>query len=300
MEQLEFAAVTTCPVCRSKERARVEVATAHAHRLEYWACQDCGLVRMDPRPTSEAIGKFYRSVYMGGPRDIGASRNKQRDFAHFMLAALAANTRLDAIRSVLDFGCGYGDTLHVLGNALAKYGDVAMYGIEPSDDARALAQEVCALVGYSHLDIERSAHQYDLIVMSHVLEHMFDPVAILELIRSQLAKEGILALEVPNYHCHPSTDLVHNFLFTPVSLRNTLGAAGFEIITAYATDHCSASKPAYLTVIAKSGTGAPLERESHERVLAGRRAAVSAWPGFTMARGPKQLARRMLGRSRLG
>jgi trans-aconitate methyltransferase len=300
MEQLEFANVAACPVCRSKERARVEVATAYANRLEYWACQGCGLVRMDPRPTPEAIGKFYRSFYLGGPRDIAASRDKQRDFAHFMLAALAANVRLDAIRSVLDFGCGYGDTLRVLGSALAKYGDVALCGIEPSEDARPLAQEVCALVGHSHLDLERSSEQYDLIVMSHVLEHMFDPVAILELVRSRLAAGAVLALEVPNYHCHPSTDLVHNFLFTPMSLRNTLGAGGFEIVAAYATDHCSASRPAYLTVIAKPGTGAQLERESHENVLAGRRAAVSAWPGFTMARGPKQLARRVLGRSRLG
>jgi SAM-dependent methyltransferase len=300
MEKLEFADAGACPVCGSTERRRVEVANAYAHRLEYRSCAGCGLVRMDPRPTPAAIGKFYESSYMGGERDIEASRNKQRDFAHFMLAVLAANARFDAIRSVLDFGCGYGETLRVLGRAIANYGDVELYGIEPSADARRLAADVCRLVGHSHVDLEDSPQQYDLIVMSHVLEHMFDPVAVLKLVRSRLTSQGMLALEVPNYHCHPSTDLVHNFLFTPVSLRNTLGAAGFEVVALHATDHCSAARPAYLTAVARPGMGAKIEREPEDQVLEGRRAAVNAWPGFTMARGPRQFARRVLGKSRLG
>jgi trans-aconitate methyltransferase len=301
MQKLEFESVGSCAVCLSKESTRVEVATAYHHRLEYRACSTCGLVRMDPRPTYEAVGRFYASFYMGGSaRDIEATRAKQRDFAYFLLSVIASHLRLDRIRTVLDLGCGYGETLAVIAKALGNYGEVSLHGIEPSGEARAIAESTCKIVGHSHDDLAGSQHQYDLIVMSHVLEHMADPVAALKLLRSKLTSAGVLALEVPNYFCHPSTDIVHNFLFTEVSLKNTFMKAGFELLGLHATDHASSYRPAYLTAVAKLGVEGAIVRESPHQVLAGRRAAMSKWPGFTAPSGAKQFAKKLLRRSALG
>lgn len=300
MDKLEFAAVGSCPVCLSGDSTRVEVARAYGHRLEYRACSNCGLVRLDPRPTGAAIGRFYETLYMGGDRNIQSSRTKQRDFAYFMLSAIASHIRLDAVRTVLDLGCGYGETLTVIAKALSNYNNVSLYGIEPSDDARILAAQVCELVGHSDADLASSERQYDLIVMSHVLEHMPDPVATLKLLKSKLAPAGAIALEVPNYFCHPSTDIVHNYLFTPESLRNTILVAGLEVTALHATDHTSTSRPAYLTAIARPGAGGDIARRSPEQVLHARREAARKWPGYTRATGAKQIAKRLLGMSLLG
>jgi len=300
MNKLEFVRVGSCPTCLGDDSVRVEVARAYGHRLEYRACSACGLVRMDPRPTAEAIGQFYQTFYMGKGRDVEFARTKQREFAYFMVSAIALHLRLDRVRTVLDVGCGYGETLVMIAKALSNYGDVSLYGIEPSEEARLLAAQVCELVGYSHDDLLKSERQYDLIVLSHVLEHMADPVATLKLLKLKLTPDGAIALEVPNYFCHPSTDIVHNYLFTPDSLTSAIAAAGLDLVALHCSDHASSSKPAYLTAVVRAGQGGAILRTAPSGVLQARRAAVRKWPGFTSPTGPRQFAKRLLRFTHLG
>ena len=227
-------------------------------------------------------------------RNVETTRTKQRDFARYMLSVIAGHIRLDRIQSVLDVGCGYGETLAVVGQAVSKYGEVSLYGVEPSTEARLHAKDVCTLVGAVNEDLIGFDRPSDLIIMSHVLEHMADPVSMLQLLKSKLAPGAYLALEVPNYFCHPSTDIAHFFLFSAESLSNTIARAGLELVALYASDHATTTRPAYLTAIAKDGPAADMQPMSPSEVVRRRSEAVDRWPGYTRPRRARQFAKQLL------
>jgi SAM-dependent methyltransferase len=80
---------------------------------------------------------------------------------------------------------------------------------------------------------------FDLVLMSHVLEHIDDPAAELRAIRKILAPEGALFLEVPNGPGNRRLPIddnrSHLHFFSATSLTRLLANAGLETVAA-ATD----------------------------------------------------------------
>jgi SAM-dependent methyltransferase len=86
--------------------------------------------------------------------------------------------------------------------------------------------------------LERGGEPWDLIVLSHVLEHLREPADTLERIRSRLVPSGMLYVEVPNitreglrtYPDHfwaPRYDEPHTMFFSQEILERVLERAGF-------------------------------------------------------------------------
>ena len=72
--------------------------------------------------------------------------------------------------------------------------------------------------------------RFDLISLSHVLEHLPDPVAYLARLRMTLLKPtGRIYVEVPNLLAHTSFEPGHLYSFTALTLRRTVEAAGFGV-----------------------------------------------------------------------
>ncbi|HEV2202240.1 MAG TPA: class I SAM-dependent methyltransferase [Bryobacteraceae bacterium] len=89
-----------------------------------------------------------------------------------------------SIRNILDFGGDKGQLIQTL-----LQGDKWVYdisGVQPLEGVHPLL----------HLD-ERSADGYDLILCSHVLEHVSSPAAILQGIRGLCGRDSLFLLEVP-------------------------------------------------------------------------------------------------------
>lgn len=137
---------------------------------------------------------------------------------------------------ILDIGCGIGITL----NHLKNLGYNNLKGIDISEEAVAYCLK-------KNLDVEKneileycnsSAEKYDLIIMSHVLEHIEKDktIEILKNIRGKLLNEnGALCLAVPNAQSNTGAywayeDFTHYTLFTSGSLIYVLKAAGFKSI----------------------------------------------------------------------
>lgn len=101
-------------------------------------------------------------------------------------------------------------------------------------------------------DIERD---YDVILMSHVLEHLEDPAAELRAMKLVLRGRGTIFLEVPNMSGHRRLPIddnrSHLHFFSASSLSRLLAREGFEVV-ATATDAWLDSRYAdSLRVIAK-------------------------------------------------
>lgn len=76
--------------------------------------------------------------------------------------------------------------------------------------------------------------------MFHVLEHLVDPLPTLRQIADRLSPGGVLNIEVPNATrpCSPHYMFfrAHVLYFTGLSLRQTLQAAGLQVLAHSADD----------------------------------------------------------------
>lgn len=123
---------------------------------------------------------------------------------------------------VLDYGCGLGQTIAALPNAC---------GYDASAEAREVARAHGITVYETPEAIPQQAH--DVVICRHALEHMPDPLAALQRLRSYLRPEGKLILILPRER-HYTTDFapdlnMHLFSWNFRCINNLLSIAGFSV-----------------------------------------------------------------------
>ena len=173
------------------------------------------------------------------------------DYAGFVLptylkSVLAATSN----PRVLDFGCGFGQMLNAL--RIAGIEEAEGVDVEPEAIKFCRSQGFRCVDGRAESDFyqERCGY-YDLIIMSHVLEHFPKEEVIpqLEKLRGLLKKNGALVVMVPNAQSNTGAywayeDFTHHLLFTSGSLYFVLRAAGFRDVEFLDID-CTAGLPAW-------------------------------------------------------
>lgn len=268
--------VPRCPVCsgaaRREERVGVRdgafAAAPGAWRLQ--RCLGCQALYLDPRPDLQSLHLAYRNYYThtvappaegllarirkalsNGYRNRVFATNRQPSLRVGALlmplfAAKAAHIRQEdrglgraatPEQRILDVGCGNGGFLawaHELG--WKCYGveiDAVAAGVARNLGIDVLGSEVGDL-GAEYVEF------FDAITLSHVIEHVYDPVAVLRHCWRLLKPGGSIWVETPNtdsvgyelygVHWRGLEAPRHVVLFNTPSLRWSLGQAGFEQI----------------------------------------------------------------------
>jgi len=133
----------------------------------------------------------------------------------------------------LDVGCGSGQFL-----ALLKKHGWETAGVDVSAAAAAAAERAYGIsVTVGEIAACRPEHgRFDFINMSHVIEHMYDPLAGLRSAKELLSRGGEIYVETPNAASHNSKVMGsywypwdaprHLYLFDPVTLRLLARNAG--------------------------------------------------------------------------
>lgn len=138
-------------------------------------------------------------------------------------------------KKLLEIGSGEGYLLEMF----EKHG-YDVFGIEPSKDnlkiIKSKLQTGTCETGFVE-DISKINKQYDVIVMSHVLEHVVNCRQVLKDVKSLLKNNGVFFIEVPN--CQHKETLEHSIFtqphlhhFTKSNLELLLKDLNFKIIRA--------------------------------------------------------------------
>ena len=136
---------------------------------------------------------------------------------------------------VLDVGCGNGEFLLEMREA-----GWTAEGLETDARAVARAREQALDVRQGTVeDAHYSPQSFDAITLSHVLEHLHEPVATLRRCRELLRDDGVIWIATPNLsspgHRRYGRDWRglepprHLVLFTPSALALALDRAGFRV-----------------------------------------------------------------------
>jgi SAM-dependent methyltransferase len=169
------------------------------------------------------VGQHYRGKL--GDEYFAWQRQGADLGAELELHKFAPHVGPDA--TVVDFGCGAGYLLSLLGAREAV-------GVEPNEAARRDASErgLRVVAGTSELP-EAFA---DVVISNHALEHTLHPLEELTGIRRVLKPDGRLVLWLPlddwrtQRRVDPADINHHLYTWTPLLLSNLLAEAGFEVL----------------------------------------------------------------------
>ena len=128
---------------------------------------------------------------------------------------------------LLDFGCGDGVFLSV---ARALGADATGIDVSASRTQAARSDGLTILPDLAALDVEGRG-PLDAVVLSQVLEHVADPLALLRAFHGRLRKGGILFVAVPNAHGVSVPQNFHQFtLVQPIEHMNAFSPATLRLI----------------------------------------------------------------------
>ncbi len=242
--------IKNCHLCKHTDSTLFDKREDHGIEINNRICKNCGFVYLSPRMTEEELDQFYkneyRTLYHGQEEPTPADLNTQQLRADHLLSFVKME-KLDISRH-LDIGSSSG----VLLKTFIEGYDCEGIGVEPGDSYRAYAEKQ-GLKNFSSLEkIKKGENKkFDLISMSHVLEHMPDPIAFLSELAELLTEEGKVLVEVPNLYGHTSFEISHLSSFSPHTLAEIFKQAGYTDlkIKVHGTPR-STILPLYLTLIA--------------------------------------------------
>ena len=169
----------------------------------------------------------------------GVSRNMLSDtewenmVADTVLITEKMNKITDGGRA-LDIGCGRGGLLSNLGPQWEKH------GVEPSPDAAKCASAHGSIIQGDLSNTNYDRNSFNLITLNHVIEHLANPLEIMNSCQKLLAPCGILMIATPDFDSPCARrfglnyrmlhDPGHISLFTSFSLVKMLEDLGFKLL----------------------------------------------------------------------
>ncbi len=192
-------------------------------------CFKCGFICYTPRPTESDLSIKYN--FLNGVEKIGAINNPDiRSFQilekrAFRLYSMIRKYKRNKTFNVLDYGGGDGSLLkHFVAEGIDCY--LIDFNKQSIPGVKRLGSTVNDL-SFSLL--------FDVIICSHILEHVADPVKLLKQLRLYLKDNGIIYIEVPvevwkdvPLQYDPVTHI--NF-FTKESLQTAISESHYKSVT---------------------------------------------------------------------
>lgn len=188
-------------------------------------CQHCGFVCYTPRPDKDDINHKYAFLADDDATQHEISQDLVSDERRSLDLYKRLRRHIQPSATILDFGGGNGRLMRAF--------------LECGFNCNLIDFPGKKLPGVFHLgsqlgDIEEG-RKFDVIICSHVLEHLAEPYGAVYALHSYLATEGVFYVEVPLEIWRkvplPIEPVTHINYFTVDSLRILLERAGFDVIT---------------------------------------------------------------------
>jgi 2-polyprenyl-3-methyl-5-hydroxy-6-metoxy-1,4-benzoquinol methylase len=270
--------VPRCPVCSDDHRSLmhrdlVDPLFDAPGRWNMMSCHACGTAFLDPRPNRDTIHLAYERYYTHNEESAAVQvhghrwlqslkknaldafyRHRFRDepwraadllaplvrlkpsFARILEGEMRHLPKLSGKKRLLDIGCGSG---RFLARACDQGWTCVGTEVDPVSVARARERGFTVHQG-SVESFAELGEQFDAVTLSHVIEHVHDPLSMLISARRLLRPGGLLWIETPNVsapgHSLEGSNWVglhppfHLMVFSVKGLQSLLEKAGFTEI----------------------------------------------------------------------
>ena len=185
-----------CGLGRGKRWFRASDFDSGKEPFDLVQCDQCRAAWINPMPGEQELGRYYESAYygMGAEKFHPVVESLTRWAGRHRATELLKLAPKSSTRTrVLDIGCGRGNLLR----SLAEQG-CECHGVEREDFPVAGANST---IDYHLGPLTEStfmANSFDLVIIWHVLEHLYDPAETLDRVKHWLKPGGALVVAVPN------------------------------------------------------------------------------------------------------
>ena len=237
--------VRPCPLCRSTSGHLIENLyfevfddSAITGDCSLVVCARCGFAFNDTSSSQADFDHYYRqnayyyTATTAGTGGLGANDLKRFEKLYERVAPLIPNKQ----SSIFDIGCAKGGLLSVL----AQRGYVHLYGVDMLPECASYIQETLGMSAEtgSALELPFPEIHADVLVYSHVVEHVINLSVLVAAAHEKLSDDGIIYVEVPDasrygeFTNNPYQDLYleHVNHFDTSTLVALFGAGGFETV----------------------------------------------------------------------
>jgi len=223
-------------------------------------CKNCGLIFIDPQPSSDELFDLYPNDYYSVTEAIGITHLRKAftliqifyqlcrirsdesiffrlmNYLFYPINSIFRGTNFVENGNFLDVGCGMGYFALIM-----KYLGMNPYGVEPSKFDEELFKQYNLIITRSTLhEAKYKNNFFDTITLNHVLEHVNDPSGMMLELNRILKPGGYLIIATPisdsltfkifgKYWSQIDTPR-HLFIFSTETLKKYSEEFGFEVI----------------------------------------------------------------------
>jgi len=228
-----------CCICGGNNFETLSEKDRYGLYLPVVICKDCGLIQTNPRMKQESYNQFYDFEYTKLYKGEIPTKEFFKDqyyhgkrIYHYLESNLGI--KINNLR-ILEVGTGAGGILQYFKEKGNK-----VYGCDLGSEYIDFGREKYGLnlfIGTID-DIKESLH-FDIIIYSHVLEHLLNPIDELIKLKSIVGKDSYIYIEVPSVKYFTRSykmdflstiHIAHIYYFTLTTLKNLLEKADYDLV----------------------------------------------------------------------
>lgn len=232
---------TACPICGNSHLDSL-ITLDHIPYFENWLCDSeilakqsgCGTQNMTQ---CQHCGFVFNSAFEAKNVIYGSGYHIERSASeyyrqHLENVAKQINSASTITgKHVLEVACGTGEFLRLI----SGYRPKTCIGVDPSANK---PQENCMIrrTLFDETYIKKYSDPIDILISRHMIEHIENPLAMLQIFAQALPKNGILYLEMPRLDWILEHRVFYDFsyehcsYFTDEFMARLLSAAGFSLL----------------------------------------------------------------------
>ena len=224
-----------CPICKTKNNSKIQKVSGYYSKSEFKikSCLNCQIgftLKSNILPVQNFYNKNYDYKAHEATKHEKLWRIKKTHSKILKKLSLSSNSQ------VLDIGCMYGFFLDFLKK---KYGCKTL-GLETENFyIKKNKNKIIIDDFFKFVKKIQFQKKFDLIIMSHSLEHFEHPLKVINSLKRLLKKDGNILIIVPNYYSYLSKFFksywgwlqpsAHYFHFSKKSLNKIFKVSNFKI-----------------------------------------------------------------------
>jgi len=221
-----------CPICHSTEYSVLRSYRSDKavfQQLKLAKCNACEMVFVDPMPSEQILEEYNSNYFMtahgGIPQDVvsqsffsGIAGLRMRHVENYL-----QKNRLK-VEDILEIGPGTGIFAK---KWISKYPGNKYYAVETDTSCYPSLENIGVNITKSS-EVKDLGKQFDLVIMSHVLEHVSSPREFISQSTKFLKNDGTVFIEVPcNDWQHKPEDEPHLLFFHKKPMQQFMESLGF-------------------------------------------------------------------------
>lgn len=236
-----------CPICKADKTKVFWTGKSNLYKsgdsFTLVQCATCKLVYMNPRPENSDVDHIYSESYIPFKPDrkdfsYNAFYKLLSRIKHISYKKISSNQPVtDEYKKVLDIGCGDGSWLEMQRKAHPKWD---FWGQDVSKIAcKQVGGRGFRIICKPLQEAELPNNFFDLVYMSHVLEHLPEPISDLKKIKRIIKNNGRIVIHIPNIDSVSAKIFkgywyglqlpLHFFHFSPKTASLILEKSGLEV-----------------------------------------------------------------------